>query len=354
MGSDGVINRRDNAPSMQATLNNFNNFEGVRKMPSITLSKEQETKIIQFYLNPNSVAETARHFGFSRTFIDKLLEKHCIKKHSPQVYWELKQIKTKQTTLEHFGVENAFQADYSKEKARQTKLERYGSETYVNTDKIKQTNLDKYGVDNYTKTEEYKQKTAKTNLKKYGTKSPMQVKAIKQKAIDTCRGRYGVDNPMQNSEITAKAKQTCLARYGVEHFSQTKDMHYLRKNCYYIDDLVFDSLPELAVYIYAIDHNKSIKRNTVRLPYNYNNKTHYYFPDFEYEGNLLEIKGDHFFNEKGILCNPFDKTLDSFCAAKYKCMIDNNVVIWRSKDYQFAVDYFNSKYNKEDFRTKGA
>lgn len=55
-------------------------------MGKFKIPKEKEEEIIHFYLLPNSVAETARQFGLSRTCIDHLLARHSVQKHSPEIY----------------------------------------------------------------------------------------------------------------------------------------------------------------------------------------------------------------------------------------------------------------------------
>lgn len=58
-------------------------------------------------------------------------------------------IKAKENLLKKHGVEYVFQLDSVKEKSRNTKLEKYGSETYNNQTKIKQTNIERYGNSTY-------------------------------------------------------------------------------------------------------------------------------------------------------------------------------------------------------------
>lgn len=59
--------------------------------------------------------------------------------------------KQKQTKLEKYGDENFVNF----EKAKKTKLERYGDENYINIEKAKKTNLEKYGVENYAKSKQF-------------------------------------------------------------------------------------------------------------------------------------------------------------------------------------------------------
>lgn len=61
----------------------------------------------------------------------------------------------------------------------------------------------------------------------------------------------------------------------------------------YYRNIWCDSNYELAFVIYCLDHNISIKRNTEKFIYYYNNKKHYYIPDFITPDGLIEIKGWH-------------------------------------------------------------
>lgn len=53
-----------------------------------------------------------------------------------------------------------------------------------------------------------------------------------------------------------------------------------------------DSTYELVFVIYNLDHSISFRRNTNYYEYEYNNRVHKYYPDFEMgDGSLIEIKG---------------------------------------------------------------
>lgn len=147
-------------------------------------------------------------------------------------------------------------------------------------------------------------------------------------------------------------EQGILKKYGVRRYAQTEEFHYKSQHKYLYNNETFDSFPELAYYIYCIDHNKSIIRVPIRLSYYYDDIEHYYLPDFKVDNELIEIKGDHFFKEDGTMQCPFDHQYDGLAEAKHKCMIQNNVKILRQVDYQRYIDYFNSKYDKNDFKIK--
>ncbi len=130
-------------------------------------------------------------------------------------------IKSKQTCLNKYGVENGMQTEQFKEKSKQTCLKKYGVSNPFQAEeckeKYKQTCLEKYGVEHLSKTEQNKQKIKKTCLEKYGVLNPFQVEEFKEKYKQTCLEKYGVSNPFQAEECKEKYKQTCLKKYGVDH-----------------------------------------------------------------------------------------------------------------------------------------
>ena len=216
-------------------------------------------------------------------------------------------------------------------------------------------------------------------LKRYDVKRPFCSKEIQDKIKENNKNKYGVENNFQREDIKEKIKKTCLEKYGAEYYSQSLDYHnkvnydsMVKKNketqfnkygCWYNQTLMaaktrnhfysydnekFDSLPELALWVYAKDHNEEIEREPVRLEYKIDNKIYYYLPDFRYNGELIEIKGDHFFDNEGKLICPYGNNRDNIelnkkLLAKQKCMIDNNVKIFKKLEYQKYVDYYLNK-----------
>jgi hypothetical protein len=67
----------------------------------------------------------------------------------------------KKTCLERYGHEFSTQSEISKQKSRKTKLDKYGSETFVNSEKAKKTCLEKYGCENVFQDESIKEKIKK-------------------------------------------------------------------------------------------------------------------------------------------------------------------------------------------------
>lgn len=138
----------------------------------------------------------------------------------------------------------------SKDKARATMLERYGSEypSQIPEFKFKQHNtmLDRYGVKYYAQTADYKSKAIETNLDRYGVEWATQNEKVKDKQKETSLQRYGYsnimnspdillsirnaykdntgfDNPMQNPEVKDRIKGNNVEKYGVSSYSKTAE-----------------------------------------------------------------------------------------------------------------------------------
>lgn len=315
----------------------------------------------EFNINLSTVYMLVRDFDISLTAEQKKYrnkisgEQKCLEIHGVLNPFAAKSVqeKIKETNLSKYGVENIFAADCTKDKIKQTNLERYGTEyASQNKDviqKTRDTNFARYGVYNYAQTDECKEKSKKTCLERYGVEHSLQSKEVREKGVQTCLERYGVEHTACLPEVQEKAKLTSLARFGATHYSRTFDFHNRIRKHYICKDQSFDSLPELAVWVYCIDNNISIKKNPCSFEYNYCGKNYNYFPDFEIDGKLVEIKGDHFFKEDGTMQNPFDHDLDDLYEAKHLCGLDNGVEFWRKADYWQYVQYFTENYDVADY-----
>ena len=114
------------------------------------------------------------------------------------------------------------------------------------------------------------------------------------------------------------------------------------------DNERFDSFPELAVWIYAKDYSWEIEREPVSFKYIVEEKEHYYFPDFRINGQLVEIKGLQFFEDKDPtkkMINPYDSSRNELAEAKHQCALQNNVAIWTETDYTQYVEYVKNNYD---------
>lgn len=287
-----------------------------------------------------------------------------------------------------YGVDNAGQLKDHKEKVLNT-INNIGYEKYYSNKKIKSdlTKIKKYGsIENYENSQVEKRK--KTCLEKYNVENPQQLKNIREKTLFTIKNKYNNGINIKNISQTVywntkvqqsslkkyntswpcksenikklnseknkqnankrliKAKETCLQKYGVEYYAQTEESNYLHKKQFLYENTYFDSLPELAFWIWCKDNGKNIKKCAKKFSYTFNNKLYVYFPDFEIDNILYEIKGDQFVKKDGTWQNPFDHSQDAKYEAKHQCALQNNVIILYKKDYSKFLDYLNKKYTK--------
>jgi uncharacterized Zn finger protein (UPF0148 family) len=271
---------------------------------------------------------------------------------------------TKRTCLEKYGATSVFGSEYGKKKIEETSLKRYGvkdSRSAQQTkDKRKATiaktgisgqfhtlewnksMLKKYGTTNPAQNTNIMQKMKTTNLKKYGAEMPLQNNEILAKMKATNLERYGAECSLANDEIRDKATATIKERYGVENVAQSHIIASKKRRKYEYNGMTFDSKPEVEVYKFCKEHNLNCKYQPCKLEFvDGLGKKHSYFPDFEIEGKLYEVKGDHFIKD-GKLYFPYRKSVSSkvlaekdlWNDAKSACMKANNVQIITTSNLQ--------------------
>ena len=252
-----------------------------------------------------------------------------------------KDCKTKDTCLTKYGVEYAHQNPEFVEKMKETNLKKYGCETVFQNEnvkqKIKNTLKEKYGVESYTQTKEYLDKSKETCIKKYGVPFYTQTEEYKSKERETNLKKFGVEWASSSPEIRNKVRNTFISNYG--------SANYCHNNYYLYDNIQFDSSWELYFYIYHSDLGHKVTKEPLELFYTYEGKEHSYYPDFEVDGQLYEIKGDMFFKD-GQMINPFDKSQNGLFNAKYQCGLKNNVIFIKESDMTPIIEYVNNKYTK--------
>ena len=170
---------------------------------------------------------------------------------------------------------------------------------------------------------------------------------VKDKLKQTNLIRYDAEQVLSSPIIKEKAKKTCKDLYGNEeifktqHFKESNTLNTIKRKrtirCYYkYDSLLFDSSWELATYIWHKDHNIDITRNPCTFEYiDVNSVKHTYSPDFEINGQIIEIKGDHYLKEDGKLKDE----------AKQQCIDDNKVTVWSYDEVKTYIQYCEKLFN---------
>lgn len=255
------------------------------------------------------------------------------------------------TNQKLYGYKTSFSNENVQIKAQKSQIDKYGGIGLAAQDikeKARNTNLVKYGAENpLSKGTTAYIKRNKTVKDVYGVDNVFQNKNVKEQIAKTNLEKYGVQNPSSSDDIKAKIVKTNLSKYGVESFTQTTDFAKYHKSSYVYDGIKFDSSWELIFYIYQVDHNNKIIRNDKKLEYEYNGKKHFYFPDFNVNGKLYEIKGDHFWKEDGTMQNPFDHSMDGLFEAKHQCGLKNNVTFIKKIEIIEMENYIIEKYTND-------
>jgi hypothetical protein len=84
--------------------------------------------------------------------------------------------------------------------------------------------LHTHGVENQFQLESVKAKAKKTIRKKYGVENASQAEMVKKKKEETLFKNYGVVNPSYSKEIRNKANKTNLSRYGSSNAMHSREI----------------------------------------------------------------------------------------------------------------------------------
>lgn len=210
--------------------------------------------------------------------------------------------KAKETYLKKYGV---LYDPTQPEKAKKTKLERYGDEKYNNIEQAKQTIQEKH-EDLIAYYDEVNSKMKQTKLERYGDENYNNVEKFKQ----TCMERYGVDNVSKCKDVIEKIKQTKQDRYGTASYNNIEQIRETCKERYGYDYACMrpearssgsnNSLPNLYFMSLLEDNNIEFERE-----YAIGNRSY----DFKVGTNLIEINPSATHNSTwGIHDNPKDKS----------------------------------------------
>lgn len=180
---------------------------------------------------------------------------------------------------------------------------------------------------------EIRKHTEETCLEKYGYRHNWSSPEMRENGqYKTCIEKYGNRN-YHNIELMQK---TCIEHFGVRSFSQTPEFQEKMWHKFKKDGITFDSSYEYAFYNFLKFIKKEFQYHPkVKFAYEFNGKTHYFFPDFLIDGQYYEIKGEHLYE-----CMLIENTKDN---AKLQCIIKNKINLIISCD---ILAFINSVFNK--------
>lgn len=301
-------------------------------------AKFQAKTITSLYINNNFYLHQTDKVNFSCDKCNKIsVENFSFKNNFLQEKHLCRSCRVKKLKLEKYGNETYNNTN----KMKKTKLERYGDENYVNSKKAKKTTLERYGVEHNMQLKECRDKVRKTWKEKYGIE---EVLSLKKKKEEGMVKKYGVKNPFESEEIKEKIKQTNLKKYGVEHLmkdperakeiqnklqktmmkkygvrnsveseeikekisnTKTKNNSWGRggkSKWYLVEGQKVQGTFELSLANWLIDNNiKFISHNMKGIKYkDKDNKMRYYYPDFYLPDFdiYLEPHAKYFWDEK--------------------------------------------------------
>jgi selenocysteine-specific translation elongation factor len=228
------------------------------------------------------------------------------------------------------------------------------------SEKRVETCMKKYGTTNGGASEQAKQKQKETMIKNYGSVKDG-YKHHQEKREQTLLNQYGVKNNAQRESAKESTRKTLVSRYGsvkeaykerteviqkvmMEKYGVTTNLAFVTFKKYGYDNNFFDSSWELAYYIWLKDHKIKFSYHEKMIKYiGDDDKEHCYYPDFIIDNKIVEIKGDHFFNEKE---EPYDKYHKCFWKNKHDLILKQGGKILRSKDIKPYIEYVKDKYGK--------
>lgn len=336
---------------------------GVSKVWNLRTTKQKQEigqKILStFKENPNY--ETIKRNGIKNIYKDKTdIEIEKIKH---------KRLNSLKTTWENKTDEENLEMQ---KKTRITKKKKYNDETYNNRKQAKETCLAKYGSEYWSSSDvgrkyisksllnmntENKNKWINNVKKSLENRTKEEIELSNKKRLETLKCR--TDEQKEKTNIKYKTTWSLKTKEEL-HTIHNKQLKNRRTYKYKYFGISFHSYDEMSFYIYNVEcENKLVYRNEgdFCLPYEFNNKMYFYYPDFIIDNKIIEIKGLQFFKEKNpnnVMICPYhkkDDTLETIenrnkkAESKHQCMLKNNVEI--ITDCSRYMQYTKSKYGNK-------
>ena len=131
------------------------------------MTKEQKELVVKLYLTPLNIYQVSKQSGLSAYYVKKILKEFNIPEHPKEIKNKLMVEQNKKSKLEKYGTENYVNI----EKRKQTLAEKDEQYWLARNQKVKETCLERYGSTNIFKTDEFKERAKLTKLEKYGNEN---------------------------------------------------------------------------------------------------------------------------------------------------------------------------------------
>lgn len=241
----------------------------------------------------------------------------------------------------------------NREKSKETCFAKYGSEYWASSD-IGRKYISKSLLNMNT---ENKNKWINNVKKSLENRTKEEIALSNKKRLETFNSR--TDEQKEKTNIKYKTTWSFKTKEEL-HSIHSKQLKNRRTYKYKYFGISFHSYDEMSFYIYNVEcENNVVYRNDgdFCLPYEFNDKIYFYYPDFIIDNKIIEIKGLQFFKDKNpnnVMICPFhkkDDTLETIenrnkkAESKHQCMLRNNVEI--ITDCSKYMQYTKSKYGNK-------
>lgn len=163
--------------------------------------------------------------------------------------------KARQTCLERYGDENY--SLFGSKSFKENLKEKYGDENYNNREKCKQTCLERYGVDHNFKLKNYSKENWEANHDK-----------ILEKARQTNIEKYGTEYFFNSDRFKEECKKTIIEKYGsYEEFNRNKKLQSQLTKIERYGDLNYHNVEKFKVTLEERHHIFEIENNCTRKPH---------------------------------------------------------------------------------------
>lgn len=273
-----------------------------------------------------------RFLSISRGYSDTCGSKECGKKHEfdtrMEIYGQFQSeesiraglIKQKETMIKKYGVRHNWCNGELRERGYSTCENLYGDRNYNNPEKMKETKRN------------WSEKQKEENSK-HISEGLQNIPEDKKKEI---HARIQ-EKRMKSVEIWSKKISISQQNRSEE---ECKEIFSKRRKRIEYDGNSFDSKDEVEIYEFCKLNGIPCKVAPIAISYSDKyGKMHKYVPDFEINGRLYEVKGNHlwrnnklYFPYRNKLSKEKLEEMDARDEAKTRCMIENGVTLILTKD----------------------
>lgn len=233
--------------------------------------------------------------------------------------WQEAGVKRKLTNLDKYGIEYAHLTDEAIKKRQNTNLIKFGHTNILASEVGKQSRIKKLGVNGYSGTDKFREKRKQTMFDKYGVEYSGQSLKLLEKNKATCLGRYG-SSSWSNHHLSA------------DTISKLNDANWLNQR-HNIDKMPSTEIAKL------LGVDKETVNNYMQLAGLERTRHAISYPEQQLSDWLKSYNIEHIMNDRKILNG---KELD-IVIPSHKIAIEYCGLYWHSTAHKMERNYHLSK-----------